>query len=267
VGKADAAALGAFVRLGGFTEQLKKNGFTALLAKYNDLDDALRAKFISDFGSDANALAHFNLNSGELVNVWKLIENSPIRTSYYWLTRINGWNKARMGFTYASVGNVVKVFRSGTEVAEINQTFLKIIFRGFGGDIICPIDRTVTVIGLYQPNVPFMGTWYFTNDFKLYKTVWGNQRNHGGLNLLNLPDNQWTWDKNRDWLQDAVDRGDIIRIISDPSNPRTIWKNGISPGQEGYNGVKTNTGREIEHLQGQSVKYIYDANIPGYRSQ
>ena len=62
--------------------------------------------------------------------------------------------------------------------------------------------------------------------------------------------------KNRDWLQDAVSRNDIIRIISDPSEPRTLWR---------PNGDATITQLEINHLEGQSVKYIYDSSIPGYR--
>ena len=90
-----------------------------------------------------------------------------------------------------------------------------------------------------------------------------NGNNPGGINLLSV--DNWSWDLNRDWLYEAaIIRGDIIRIISDPNDPRTIWENGIPPGEPGHNPLgKTITGLEIEFLE--SYGFIYDPSIPGYR--
>ena len=83
------------------------------------------------------------------------------------------------------------------------------------------------------------------------------------INILNI-DTGWTLTVNMQWLQNAIDRDDIIRIISDPNHPRTIWVNGIPPGQPGHNGEKTITGKEIDYLIDRD--YIYDPSIPGYRT-
>ena len=121
-----------------------------------------------------------------------------------------------------------------------------------------------------------IGTWYLTKDLKLNRmshvpvgeltqsAIPGLGLNPGGLNVLDVPNDIYSWDLNRDWLYEAaVVRGDVIRISSDPLDPRTFWKNGIPPGQPGHNGVKTTTKREVEFLEGYG--YIYDASIPGYR--
>jgi hypothetical protein len=97
-------------------------------------------------------------------------------------------------------------------------------------------------------------------DLKLYKT--GN--NPGGLNLFSVPN--WTWSQSRSWLIESANRGDLIRLISDPTEPRTIWKNGIPPGQPGHNGIKTVTGREIEVLENE-LGYVWNPEIAAYAPQ
>ena len=43
--------------------------------------------------------------------------------------------------------DVVQVQKNGTVVAEILENSFKVKLLGFGGDIACPLDRTVSVIG------------------------------------------------------------------------------------------------------------------------
>ena len=101
-----------------------------------------------------------------------------------------------------------------------------------------------------------MGTWYLIDDLKLYKM--GN--NPGGLNLLSLPPGQFTWEQNRLWLTESVQRGDIIRIISDPSDVTTIWKNGVNTG----NWLdRTWTGKEIYELEN-VLNYHFNPTISAY---
>lgn len=218
-----------------------------------------------------------SLPPGQGVRAWLALKDTPLSSSAYWLGRINRWQEAglKFEFAYSMSDDAVQVLKNGVVVAEISRTAFKVKFNGFGGDIVCPPNRTVTVIGLYHPNEPFMGVWYLSKDLELHKLkmiaegdlTQGNLRelvkNPGGINLLAVSNDFYNWDLNRDWLYEAaIVRGDIIRIVSDPSLPRTKWKNGIPPGQPGHIG-QTRTQDEIDFLE--SYGFIYDPTIPGYR--
>ncbi len=193
----------------------------------------------------------------ELVRAWEVLSSTSIRTSTYWLGRISRWQDVGLNFTFVQHGTKVKVFREADEVAEIDDElqYFKINFNGLGGDIYCPLDRTVTVIGKFHSNVPKQGTWYLLPDLKLFKM--GN--NPGGINLLNIPVG-FTWEKNRIWLTEATQRGDLIRIISDPADNHTIWKNGINTGNWAD---RTWTGKEIYELEN-VLDYHFDPSISAY---
>jgi hypothetical protein len=47
---------------------------------------------------------------------------------------------------------------------------------------------------------------------------------------------------NKPWLDDAIGRGDNIRMVSDPFDPSNLFKNGID-------GERTMFGREVQHLE------------------
>jgi hypothetical protein len=77
VGKADAAALGAFVRLGGFDGFLSSNGLNTLKNKIKDFDNATRSRFINDFDNNLSLLQALN-HQPDLVDVWIILEVRPI---------------------------------------------------------------------------------------------------------------------------------------------------------------------------------------------
>lgn len=104
-------------------------------------------------------------------------------------------------------------------------------------------------------NVPKKGTWYLLKDLKLFKTG----ENPGGLNILNIPVG-FSWEQNRIWLTEAVQRGDVIRIISDPTDNFTKWKNGIDTGN--WDDL-TYTGKEIFELEN-VLNYHFDPSISAY---
>jgi hypothetical protein len=212
------------------------------------------------------------------VRAWEALYGTALRTDTYWLGRVDRWKTAGLNFSFVQNGNKVKVLRGTDEVAEISDDlqYLKINFNGFGGDIFCPLDQTVTVIGRYHENQPLQGIWYLTKDLKLNKhtsiphdqmtqtNVAALGRNPGGLNALDVPPSPfYNWGLNQDWLYEAaVVRGDIIRILDDPDLLTTRWVYGRPPGHPNYLGP-TRTGQEIDFLE--SYGFIYDNTIPGYR--
>lgn len=105
------------------------------------------------------------------------------------------------------------------------------------------------------------GTRYFF-DLDIYNGKLPPNDNLGGINILNIPGDEWSLTVNMQWLQNAIDRNDVIRIISDPLENCTIWKNGIPPGMPGYNGRKTVVAKEIDYLVARG--YVYDPYLPGY---
>lgn len=258
------------VLLGSLLAAQPGSGCETLFGLANALDDANTGPGLKSFIDD--------LPPGEGGKAWIALKDTPIDSDVYWLGRVNRWQNAELNFNfvYSASPDVVKILRNGDEVAEVLSGGFNIKFSGFGGDILCPLDQTVTVIGRFHQGQPMVGTWYLTKDLKLNRmthvpleeltqsAIPGLGRNPGGLNVLDVPNDIYSWDLNRDWLYEAaVVRGDIIRIISDPTDPRTFWKNGIPPGQPGHNGVKTTTKREVEFLEGYG--YVYDASIPGCR--
>lgn len=236
------------------------NKYDNLKAKFQEEDYVtFRDDFFEEFKDINEDLLKTLDEDTDLVDAWIALKNTDLQRNIYWLGRTNRWKKAGLNLSYVKNGSKVKVFKAGEEVAELSDDLFKHKYSGFGGDIDCPLDITTTVIGLLglSDNSRKIGTRYFF-DVGLYKNHLPPNENLGGINILNLPAGQWTWSKNRDWIINAANRGDVIRIISDPSNPRTIWKNGIPPGESGHNGVKTVTGREIEVLENE-LGYVFDA--------
>lgn len=139
---------------------------------------------------------------------------------------------------------------SGKQLAEISGGKLKFKYAGFGGDIVMTEGKSTTVFGRFNDPIHGSGTKEFIqNPTKMYETG----ANPNGVNILNIDD--WTWVKNETWVIESANRGDIIRFISDPTNPANIYKNGVD-------GLKTVTGLEIETLE--NLGYIWDANLFQY---
>jgi RHS repeat-associated protein len=102
----------------------------------------------------------------------------------------------------------------------------------FGGNSINTVkNRTTTVLGRFKG-----GTEHVIATGKFRTGV-----NNGGLNVLSIKN--WEWKKNAQWLNEAISRNDIFRVVSDPRKIENIWENGQ------VNGTRTTFGREVEMLE------------------
>lgn len=129
-------------------------------------------------------------------------------------------------------------------IGKINNDVLTIPYSKYGGDIICDPNKCTTVIGRFNDLVHGGGIKVIKED-KLYE--YGE--NIGGINILDDPN--WNMLVNEKWLREAVERGDIIRVVSDPTARVNIWVDGF------VGGTKTPFGREIELLE--NLGYRFDA--------
>jgi hypothetical protein len=111
---------------------------------------------------------------------------------------------------------------SNIEKARILSNIISYKFAGFGGDVVSDPSRTTTIIGKYlegQPN----GTHALIQS-GLTESVTGSVKTT--FNVLNDPFFAG-WDTNRAWLDDAISRDDVIRVISDPQNADGFFKQEI----------------------------------------
>lgn len=136
--------------------------------------------------------------------------------------------------------------KQGDEVAQIvNKKLLLKYSTHYGGDIICHDVKTTTVLGRYIDEVNGGGT-------RVVKTskVYNYGENPGGVNMLDDP--KWTWEINKEWLNKAVERGDIIRLVSDPNNAKNIYifKNGVQTDE------LTTFGKEMKFLKEKGYKQV-----------
>jgi len=131
-------------------------------------------------------------------------------------------------------------------VAFIDSNRLTITYPGFGGDIETISDNTVTIMGRYNDTVNGYGTKIFLQTpYKLFETG----INLNGMNLFNPID--WTWQDNKDWVIQSAERGDIIRFISDPTDMRNIYRNGVD-------GERTAMGLEVAVLD--SLGFVWQSS-------
>lgn len=150
------------------------------------------------------------------------------------------------GLTLAAFGadRIHILSPEGNVVGKIVGETLTILYPGFGGDIKCHPGKTTTLIGRFMDKEDKYGLT-FIKDSKLYH--YGE--NLGGINMLNVPKDVYDWPLNKQWLKDALDRGDIIRVVSDPRKVMNQWVNGIVRGKQ------TPFGQEIEVLEGLGYRF------------
>jgi hypothetical protein len=124
-------------------------------------------------------------------------------------------------------GSSVKLLDdAGEQVAKITDNILTFKYSGFGGNIITVPDKTTTVVGKWIDNIDGGGTKEIIES-GLSKSG----RNDGGINALSeAPDPSWNnqqiWDNiNEPWLDEAIDNGDVIRVVSNPLNKNNIFSN------------------------------------------
>ena len=159
-------------------------------------------------------------------------------------------------------GNIRYFDSAGREVAVLENGTMRYTYGGYGGDIIIadPSD-TVTVIGKYEDLMhPDWGTRYIVSlDGSIVQPM---SSHPGGINALDVPPNQWQdlitqhgeelgaelfWQNhNEPFLRRAMENGDTIRVISDPTSDIT----------------RNNTfARELDFMEdvAASYGYVYDA--------
>ena len=149
-----------------------------------------------------------------------------------------------MGFSAEELYNLEKFGSIKTSLDYTTTSGLKLIATD---------GKTTTIVGNYN------------NDMKYIVDELGNIKStdlgakNGGFNVLNIPDDEWArlgadgfWEKyNAPWLQEAVDRGDIIKVATVPSDSVKYWYD--------VDGVQhlTGYGKEIKMLE--AAGYSYDA--------
>ncbi len=163
-----------------------------------------------------------------------------------WLTSESAVSLAVLeGFSYTNADG--KKMGGFLELAQEGQRIgirAIIPYDDFGKTVILNPKKTTTVLGRAVDAAKhpdgFQGAMNLpigTNYFRFQQDAMVGE-NMGGTNVLDIAD--WSWAKNNAWLQAAVDRGDIIRFISDPMLPSTIFRDG-----ELIDGGMTVTGQEL----------------------
>ena len=166
----------------------------------------------------------------QIKNLFQLIRYSKKGIKIFKLTRkftnvIK--NALDTGIKISLEGLTVIFKKDGKEVARILNDVMTLKYTGFGGDIVSNPNKTTTVIGKWKDGTQKIIDSGFSKSGK----------NTGGINALNTVtkgmNSQDVWNTiNKPWLQKAVNRGDIIRAVSDPNlssnlvNPNTF--NGLS---------------------------------------
>jgi hypothetical protein len=163
-----------------------------------------------------------------------------------WLTSPDAESLAVLeGFSYTNaegkkMGGRLELAREGDRIG------IRAIvpYDDFGNAVILNPRKTTTVLGRFVDSAKhpdgFKGAMNLpigTNYFR-FQEGFGVGENMGGGNVLDIA--AWTWAKNNAWLQAAIDRGDIIRFVSDPTLKTSLFKKG--------NGIKdglTVTGMEL----------------------
>jgi hypothetical protein len=141
------------------------------------------------------------------------------------------------GFSYTNgegkrMGGFLELAREG------NRVGIRAIvpYDDFGKAVILNPKKTTTVLGRFVDAAKhpdgFQGAMNMpigTNFFR-FQDSFEVGKNTGGGNVLDIAD--WSWAKNNAWLQAAIDRGDIIRFVSDPTLKTSLFKkgNGIEDG-------------------------------------
>ncbi|MFN8394215.1 MAG: hypothetical protein U0176_06010 [Bacteroidia bacterium] len=148
-----------------------------------------------------------------------------------WLTSPDAVSLAVLeGFSYTNadgkkMGGFLELAQEGDRIG-IRAI---IPYDDYGKTVILNPRKTTTVLGRAVDAAKhpdgFRGAMNMhigTNYFRFQQDVKVGE-NQGGANVLDIAD--WTWAKNNAWLQAAVDRGDIIRFVSDPWLASTAYKN------------------------------------------
>lgn len=119
--------------------------------------------------------------------------------------------------------NEIIIYSStGKQVGKVINGKLNIKYSGFGEDIVCDPNKTTTLLGKWKD--PVGGGTIDIIDSKLFKVG----ENKGGANVLSFDGSGMSevqqWAVNSKWLNEAAQRGDVIRMVSDPMNLNNLFK-------------------------------------------
>ena len=137
----------------------------------------------------------------------------------------------KTGLKVITNNNVVKFLsETGDEVAKIVDGIMTFNYTGFGGKIITNPNKTTTLIGKWGNQLE-----------NIWKTGLAKQgANEGGMNILGEATGTLAekWTKNKQWLNQAIARGDIIRVTVNPIKASNIiFKNTNQINFNSYNDV------------------------------
>lgn len=159
--------------------------------------------------------------------------------------KYNQWMDLKQaGFNSEQLYNLQKFGSIKTSLKYITTTGLEL--QGVSG-------KTTTILG------------NFNNDMQYIVDELGNIKSYdfgpknGGFNVLNVPDEEWAqlgangfWERyNVLWLQESINRADIIKVATVPSDSVKYWFD--------VDGIQhlTGYGKEIKMLE--DAGYIYDS--------
>lgn len=118
-----------------------------------------------------------------------------------------------------SSGILKLIDNSGNQVGRIVDNILTFKYTGFGGDIVTNPSKTTTVIGRFNDAIHGGGISKIKES-----GLYNYGENIGGINILDAPPGTWTEQLNLDWLNDAIQRNDVIRVVSDPLDDRNLFR-------------------------------------------
>ncbi|MNE29055.1 hypothetical protein D3C80_1225230 [compost metagenome] len=221
-----------------------------------------------------------NISSGDIVvgkiSKTRIKQNGTIIEKDVHVVKTSG-NVLKLKFTnltdhliLTSSGKVIGKFTRGSSLEIVDNKTL------YGGNNIgFTPDKTTTITGTLD-DVNLVASRGFNPDNSLNGITAASAPNVGGINILRSPlwgqiKNKyktmvngkpvydWTkiadefWETvNKPWLDAAISRGDNIRLVSSPTNPKAIFVTddlGEFILDAGGNKIKSIFGREIDHLE------------------
>jgi len=143
-----------------------------------------------------------------------------------------------LGMTWTQFGNQVRRLGGSYSLA----------YSGYGGNVLIDPKATTTILG--------SGRNGWASSLK------SEMKNFEGLDFLDVDDNLWkatikeggenlAWTRyNKPFIDKAINSGNKIRLVSDPTNPINLYKNGVDA-----TGGTTMFGREVEYLKSKGYSF------------
>ncbi len=123
----------------------------------------------------------------------------------------------KTGLKIVTDSHIIKFLsQAGDEIARVVNGIMTFKYIGFGGDVITNSDKTTTLIGKWANQIE-----------NIWNTGLAKQgANKGGINILGEAIGntiEEIWANNRIWLDDAIARGDDIRVTANPLDINNVF--------------------------------------------